>query len=375
MSILLNSIKKNLEKYLEAKLPSYIYDYLVVKYSHFVSKDKKQIYCLPYFYRREKSLKKYCIFRFDVKGYGLSAVVRNCIFAFDWAEERGYIPIVDIEYEYDFFRNILGENNPWEYIFEQISVKDVVKENWVLVKDLGNYRCWRESTCLYINGNKDDHLIHLVRSDSWREYFKRVHFCFRKFFSFKREIIDMICEEFSEIMEGKEKVLGVAIRENFTAVIGDKLKEKEVSKVLAKHPLTINTEDAIPIIEEKLIAWKCDKLFLSTDTEESLNLFKKTFGEKLLYLPRDRRNIKDYIILNSLFSAPPKEYYDTCKKMGYYDKIIDNEIAYAKEILLLSHCTSFVGAPSGSTILSMIFNGGIYENIYFLPDLNESNLY
>ena len=91
-----------------------------------------------YFVSRKNSKKKYCIFRLEIPYYMLFSAGNLYLYMYNWAIDKGMIPILDVEYTYDFERYRLGEKNIWEMIFEQpLTVKKALNEDWVLVESIG----------------------------------------------------------------------------------------------------------------------------------------------------------------------------------------------------------------------------------------------
>ena len=68
-----------------------------------------------------------------------------------------------------------------------------------------------------------------------------------------------------------EKVLGVHIR-------GVEWKQKPVYG----HPIVVSIQDYLETAQKMIDELGCEKIFLATDSEETVSLFKSNFGEKLI---------------------------------------------------------------------------------------------
>lgn len=365
-------IKRRINTLLTKCLPYEWYQILYIKYIHARTKDKEQAYKLSYFHSRKRSKEKYCIFRFT-RMYGLFAAAKLHVFAYEWAVSKGYIPLVDYEYEYHFKTGQMGEENMWEYVFEQpISVKEALKKDWVLVKGINRTEKWLSSTCMDINGEEDDFRIHIVK-DNWREYYAKVNGYISKSWRFKKDLLEEFEREYGTLFQAGS-VLGVALRENMS-VDADKIRESAnvnvgTLNVYRKHPKTIGVMDVIELVREYSDSHNCSRIFLSTMYEESLRAFIEVFGQRVVWIERERLSM-DINKLEDFEQSIEEQYYFTTATFSQ-EQIKGQNITYAKEVLGLSRCDYLIGAPLSATTAALSLNGGKYKDIYILPDLNQS---
>lgn len=363
-------IKRRIHTFLKKCMPYEWYQILYIKYIHARTKDKEQAYKLPYFHSRKRSKEKYCIFRIT-RVYGLFAAAKLNVFAYEWAVSKGYIPLVDYEYEYCFKTGQMGAENVWECVFEQpISVKEALRKDWVLVKGIDRTDKWLSSTCMDINGDEEDFRIHIV-TDRWREYYAKVNGYISKSWRFRQDLLEEFEREYGTFFQ-TSSVLGVALRENMS-VDAEKIRESVNAgtvRVYRNHPKTIGVMDVIKLVREYSDSHNCSRIFLSTMYEESLKAFIEAFGQKVVWIERERQSMD--IIKNADFERNIEEQYYYAKATYSQEQEKEQNIAYAKEVLGLSRCDYLIGAPLSTTTAALSLNGGKYKDIYILSDLNKS---
>jgi hypothetical protein len=79
------------------------------------------------------------------------------------------------------------------------------------------------------------------------------------------------------------KILGVFLREAFSmpenVVKGSKYEQ---------HPHCPGVDEMIPIIKECMRSWNCTHVFVASRYQDSIEKPIKYFGDKLLYITRER---------------------------------------------------------------------------------------
>lgn len=365
------SIKAEIRRLLR-KLPYETYVSFLQYYrkvTKFLKINKLEEYRGAYFYKKDKNSKeKYCIFRMAAP-FGIFAVARRYVFSYEFAISKGFIPLMDFSYEYNFQQYNLGDENLWEYIFEQpITVKEALKKNHVIVGDLGANE-WSDEMCLDINGAKDDCFIHAKQKD-WRNYYAKVHPYVKKCWLLKQNILDDYIEKCGYKIRIADKILGVALREEFAS---DTNHSEEHLKMYNIHPSVPGVEETMGIVKEYMKKWNCNKIFLSAQCKESLDLFLDEFGEdRVIFLVRERMSVQEFSKMpRKLWEMNEKEFYEYSHRISVEEAIKNTTIPYVEEVLGLSECDYFIGAKSSGTIAALSLNGGKYKDIYILPDKNK----
>lgn len=365
-------VKEKIFSQLEHMLPYGVYKSIRIRYSHIFTRDKREEYYGAYFYKRTgRAKEKYCIFRFNI-GIGVCAIVRQYIFLCEWAEKKGLIPIIDHETMYEFSKGQLGTDNRWEYVFEQpLSIRKVLEQEWVLVEEMNPHCCLRE-TCQAVNGDENDDFLHLKR-DNWREYYKNAGAYYRKWIKWKPELAAAYEKNYGSYMkETGHKWIGVCLREEFSDDIPK--TDDRAKKIYAQHPYNLTLDESIILVKKYIEKWKCRKIFLSTQYQNSVDAFIREFGEEnVVYVNRDRFNFQNIESLSSIWGKNEKEASDIIR--GTRDRAVEITTAYMQEILGLSQCNYLIAASGSGAAVALALNGGQYDDIYILPDKNDIKRY
>lgn len=336
----------------------------------YVSKCKKYIdieYMYGYWYHREKRSRDpiYFIFRFELPGTGIGSVANTMIFCHDWAIKNGVIPIIDLEGKGVYEKGEVGQQNVWEYCFEQsVPIKDVLKQKNVYISCLGPTLSDKE-TCERINGDKRDVSMHFVNR---LEYYKMTKAIGDNFLKLQPHLQNNVNEYIIQNLRGFN-VLGVALREEF-ALFPNGVNDDDLN-IYNNHANVPSVEESIKIIQKCCENWKCERIFLSTLYQESIEKFKEVFGDKVVFLPRNRRKLSDEMqLIESIWS----NHGTNEKVMSYYrtQEFYECTCTYIEEIYILARCSSFIGAPSSVSALAATLNGGKYYNITFFEDKNHN---
>lgn len=311
---------------------------------------------------------KYCIVRYvRPEGQILSCAIQF-IFVYNYIKKKGYIPLLDNEYYYSYQLGKLGENNLWDICFEQSkTIKDVLKENYVMATGNGIEVLYDKKMCLDINGNKEDHWVHAKRNN-FRDYYKKVWQYSKNVLVIKDSLRNQFDEEWTNLVQNK-KVLGVFMREEFSDDIS-KGESIRVKQIYNKHPQLPSTREIIDIIKQK--NWKYDTIFVSTMFRDTIELFDNSFEDcSVVYFQRERQKY-DELCLGNSFNGSHKDVYE---KLSNFDVEREQTIAYIKEVMALSRCDYFIAGPSSGAIIALIMNKGEYKDILLLDDYNKSKYY
>lgn len=367
----MNLYKEKAKRVLLEKMAYEYYKSLEICCRKTVNRDQDNAYRFAYFVKRKRSKKKYCIFRFQLPDYMTFAAGIQYIFAYEYARSKGFIPVIDMEWEYCFHQYELGKDNAWEYCFNQpVSVEEALKKDYVLVETLGMPGTWLDQMCLDINGRKGDHWIHATQNN-WREYYAKVNQYIQKSWTFKPELINEYQTKYGCKIEEGDRVLGVALRESFSSDAYNKM-QAEAKKVFSEHPMCPGITETLELVHEHMKTWKCNKIFLSTMFQESLELFLQEFGDSVIYVDRDRNSLNDYKTKPDDWAMNNKEIYEYHQKNS---DIRNMTVTYTEEIIGLSKCDYLIAAKSSGSIAALAMNGGKYKDIYILPDKNNIERY
>ncbi len=362
-------IGKNILKVLEKIIPATTFDRILIERRRRLKVNNVTGY-YPHavFFSKKRSKEKYCVVRYTAPTFAMFAAGVQYVFCYYKLLEKGYIPLIDIEYAYSYRMGRLGEHNMWDLCFKQtIPVAEASKKSYVLATgDLLDYSD-DPKVCYEINRDDEDHYIH-VQKENYKEYYANAKKYIGPIWQVKDELLVELDAEIGNKLKGK-KVLGVSLRECFTKDV--KYETEEDKSVYGKHPLLPGVKETIEIVKRQLGEWECDFIFLATVYKESIELFKEEFGSKVICIERERMNINGAKMAS--FSMSEEEIYRANqKKRDYFDKMT---ISYVKEVVMLSKCDYLMGGASSGMAAALVMNGGKYKDIHILEDERKIQRY
>ncbi len=340
-----------------------------------ISKRNGSDYYDTYVLSRNQSKEKYVIIRADYPIHGFFSVINRYVFAAEWLRSKGYIPVLDYEYVDNLQDRRIGENILLNSVFNNVAnIKEIVKEKWVAVDD---YALWKalSKTTKYLNDSNDNR-IRLVTTSNWRDYYCRAKYLFDKSFLFKKTFTREVEREVSSRF-ATGKTLAVIPREIFDKKSREAYSIDMIEKVFKYEPLTPNIEEIVEIVKARMLEWHCDRIFVSTQFNETIRLFEEEFGENLLYVKRRRRNNEEELKKARNISNISENVFDSMIEAGGYDseRFKEDAYTYMKESYAASKCDYLIGVPCSGTIGALVLNGGRYKDIEIMEDYNNSQYF
>ncbi|MCM1261983.1 MAG: hypothetical protein NC313_04610 [Butyrivibrio sp.] len=120
-------------------------------------------------------------------------------------------------------------------------------------------------------------------------------------------------------------------------------------KVVNEHRQPSLLEE-IKKAQELMHEWECDHIFLATEDKDAVVKFKSTFGDKLIYVEKERypSNVVD-----------TQEYKFNREQDAYY-----KGEEYLTEIVILSRCNCLLSSRVGILMAALPMNNLKYEHKY-----------
>jgi hypothetical protein len=283
-------------------------------------------------YGNEHKDKTFYVVGFPRGTDGLLFIILCNLSHVSYALEKGYIPVVDLQ---NFDNQYLepgnfGKNNSWEYYFDQPmdfrldtikNSKNIILSNRLQMPNL-NYKI-----DFYIFKNQERLL-----------YFRKI---FQTYIKFNETSGNFMSEEYTHIMTGKERVLGVLCRGT------DYLLKKP-----SGHPRQPEPVEVINMAKKIMTEKNCSHLYLATEDEEIYNLFKQNFDGRLLTNSQKRYTADD---LNNL------QYISQIQDRRERDKYFSG-LEYLSSLNILSKCSCFIGGRTAGAIgVYLMTNGFEYD--------------
>lgn len=365
----LEIIKEKIWNCLTKNLSYEAYVWFTSKYEYWREKDKEALWGHPFFISK-KGKEKYVILRNKYPNDGLFCVANQYLFMYQWAKERGYIPLMDWESIYNYKERKIGEYNLWEICFDNlVSVKEAVKKDWVLVEAVGVGDKISEKMCMKLNGVEDDSALHL-KKENWREYYKVAHDYAKECWTIKSVLQNDFETKYADYFECGS-VLGISLREEFSVDAMKLRGSKEAIELYQNHPLVPGIKDIIERVKECNRVWKCKYIFVATMCLDSIEAFKREFGDQVIYIERERKTLEDILKATDGDGFFLKWDKEETAKQATSESTRNGYIGYVNEILGLSKCDYLIASSCSASIAAMVMNGGVYKEREILPDLHH----
>ena len=266
---------------------------------------------------------------FDYDTQGLFAIVKSVLSHIMYGVDKGWIPVVDLKnYKCQYHKE--GEN-AWELFFQQpcgYTLDDIQRSKHVVRSYYG----------MYPYNSYDFYVDVLDRPEEC----KRIAEAYKKYIKPQPKVMEYM-EKAKRDLHIDNKTLGVLCRGT------DYLNRKP--KYHPKQPKPeIIINDACLIMEQK----GYDSLFVATEDEQVLDMFKKRFGDKIRYINQPRITLED------------NQQYLTDVKTGID---IRNRIAldYYTALYILSHCPAILAGRTAGTLGAVFMSEGYeWEKFYDL---------
>ena len=206
-------------------------------------------------------------------GMGFAAFLRHTLLALFEADRLGFVPAVSYFPEncvYAEFEKINGTDNPFEYYFEQVSdvsVKEVHESSRVFLYH------WSHSVRVeHEFGDMNPNMPGGYNVDD--EYIGKMALVLKKYIRLNNVVQHKVLSDMQELIKGRwneKKILGVHIRGTDYA-----LNWKN-------HPNMITMDAFVEAIDETLVKYDYEYIFLATDDKRRLETMQKKYGSKLIY--------------------------------------------------------------------------------------------
>lgn len=321
------------------------------------------------------SKKKYMVFRMS-RPTGIGALIPMLLQCFEYADDMGFIPIVDYEYSRDLMNGYepRERNNCWDCIFEQKSLDDIEANASVYVGGLDvKYVSEKVRNRIFIEP-LDTHLRDVEETSDWRGYFANVNYYYEKWFRIKNDLYNQMQREWASLVDSHDKVLGIMLREEFSI-------DRELLATddpLRMHPLLPKVNELAEQIQYIMNNNHCTKLYVGTCFEESISVFQDLLGrDKVIFCERRRDKFDTYIKLRQELSQmgigknPDIEEEFSKINRNYVGVDIEDMLGYFRDIYYISMCNAFVGVKCSGARTALIINGGKYEIYEYCKELKN----
>lgn len=302
------------------------------------NKIKRRIdYYLMFYSKREKYIsrgddfpdKTFYVIGIDYDTQGLLAIVKNILIHIEYALDKGYIPIVDMQnFVSQFGSN--GEKNAWEIFFKQpyeIGLEDIQNARSIILSR--NIATWL------------GHSIFLsVLDDCNKRRFEKLKSLYKQYVIPSEGMLTHMKNEYKEIIDGKSNVLGVLCR-------GTDYTQKRPSG----HSIQPSFEQIKGKVDEFRKRLQIDYIFVATEDTAYLNRFKEEYDEMLLYV--DQKRFGDLKV-------------DYISEIGMDNSsLIQMNMDYYASLFILSKCDYFISGKTAGALGVAFMTEGFKESYFF----------
>lgn len=266
-----------------------------------------------------------------------------------YAQEKGWIPVID-QQNYPVYNSlpnaIYGTKNAWEYYWQQpyhYELSEVYKSENVVLSKQNWFSEWDMG--YNIDNYTDKKIISFYNNLS-------------KFFQLQPHIQEHIEKRINNIFPKGKKVLGVSVR-----YVGYSRRSYYQAP---GHPIAPELGELIEIVKKRYEEWGMDLIFLASDDQDSIGLFKTVFGEKLKFLLRNRTDTS-------------KKYdKQNINPLYWENNIYQTSLSYLTEMELLAKCNGLIGSVTSGLRYAIIKNNNKYEHVEIIdngkfPNFNKNN--
>lgn len=192
------------------------------------------------------------------KSVGFFAEFLYLLMRLYYAAERGFVPCVYWGEDFLYYEKggIEGEKNAFLHYFDAVSeVFSIDKAKYVL-----------EATSCHINDVQDCLNAHgYAVSD---EYIEALGAIIRKYIHYNKKTMEYLNESYDKLI-GDQKTLAVHFRGT------------DYRRQYADHPVFVTIKEEIEKVRELLNSKGYEAVFLATDEQEAVDIFRREFGEKV----------------------------------------------------------------------------------------------
>jgi hypothetical protein len=298
-------------------------------YSHhplldiFSRKIRSRISSKPHFFNSRKESEKYYIIRREDLHAGLFSKIITAVGNISYAETNHYIPYIDYKITIEN-----QEQNYWELFFEQPSsqiydIQMIIASKQYAISE--EFPIFRPTDKLYYFQNK------MNIQKYWQDIFIRN-------VRMNSEMTHLI--KGSEQQINLENTLGILCRGT------DYLALKP-----SGHPIQPSPQEVIEKAKEMVTRFGYDSIFLATEDIHIAQLFKRTFGKRVIMN-------QDFFI-----EYDNRSFLSDLKKKSVF-QTIQADIKYLVAIHHLANCKSFIAGRTSGSVGVMLFPHH-FESVYF----------
>lgn len=280
----------------------------------------------------------YYVIRCNLPECGFFAIYMYILDHLAWAEDHGYVPVLDIE-RYDCLYKekepVNDTTNPWYYYFQplsEVTLEDCKRKKNVIYGPI-KYLHYK---AIYYYRDKEKNVL----PDS--EQISELHKLAEKYMKLRPEIKELLDEQ-KKLISCYGRVLGIHVRGTDMYTEGK------------QHPIPTGKTKDFSLIDDIIKTHHIEGIFLCTDTESTVQLFREKYGDKVITTDAVRQ-------VNDNGTGIHKD-----KALG--DQRLHHKYLLGVEVLtdmyMLANCQVLLCGPSNVPFTALIYNDNEYEKVYY----------
>ena len=263
---------------------------------------------------------------------GLFAYVLNILGELWYAELKGFQPVVDMQTVKNTYLedSYVGKVNAWNYYFEPVSPLTVAES-----LEYENTYVSGENGLPYSPCPSVGWMLNKKKIAQWQRF---TH----KYLKLNKSAFEYCDRDYQSLINPEDRVLGI------------KCRGTDYNPISAKgHPIQPPVDLPIKKALQVMKKYKCNKVYLSTEDKNVIEVFKKEFVDKLLVSTsvRVEYNINEKACVSS---------YSTNREKDKYLQGLE----YLRDTYILSKCNCLIGGINGGSAAALVM-GSDFEYTYF----------
>ncbi len=286
----------------------FVYDKFNKKYPFNIEKQLKGY--VKSFGEKNPDKTFYVIWR-DYLGSGFFSNFVQVLAHMKAAYDLGMTPVVDFKNFKTLYNEktpVNGTENAWEYYFKQVSpysLEEVYESKRVFFCN------GITPTPEFFNGLSTEEILNKYRGETYKDFFeKHIHL---------QDDVKKELEKYSHFFN--QRVLGVHFRG----------KEMNIAQL---HPFGPTVEQMFRYVDEIIIKYEIEKIFMVTEEKDYLDLFIARYGDKVIY--------------SDAFRVAKVNAYNLINPRPHHRYLLGMEVLI--DSLLLAKCNGLLYSNSGPSV-------------------------
>ncbi len=302
-------------------------------YKSYIAKEKRVI-------RRSGDCpnETFYVIRCNLPECGLFAIYTYVLDHVAYAVDNGYIPVLDIEQYPCLYKEdvpVNGTYNPWKYYFKDLLPYD--KEKISRCKNvIYSAIKFPHYKALYYYREKEKNILPSMEQLVELKRYADTYFPINDSLQGK-------LDESSTMLQRFNRILGIHVRGTDMYTEGK------------QHPIPTGATKDFSVIDNILEEYQLDGIFLCTDTDSTVTLFKEHYGNRVITTEAVRQ----------VDDSKGGIHKDTSLGNGRVFHRYQLGVEVITDMYLLTQCNVLLCGPSNVPFIALVHNAGNYDKVIY----------